>query len=315
MRKILLFLLALCLNNPSSAETWPSKPIRLLVAYPAGGVSDNIARLLAEKLAIQLATPVLVENRAGASGSIGVDAAAKAAPDGYTLVFSAISPLTLNPHISKTPFDPFKDITPVASVMYSPVLLLATPALKARDFDDLLAIARGKPGAVRWSTSGQASLGHIMQAQLSSSAKVSITHIPYKGGGQQITDALGGQFEVLSVNASAAVMQHIKAGKLQALAVGAPSRMDALPSTPTLAELGFPSANLMSLFGIFSPAGLPPHVLSKLNLEINKALALADVRARLKDSDNVVSAGTSADFAKRIKQEFDNNARIIQLIN
>ncbi len=314
MKKRLL-LLTLFVASLCSAQTWPNKPIKLLVAYPAGGISDNVARLLAEKLAQQLATPILVENRAGANGSIGMDAAAKALPDGYTLVFSAVTPLTSSPHLGKSPFDPMRDLTPVASVMYSPVLLLATPAIKVKDFDDLLAFARAKPNAVRWSTSGLSSLGHIMLSQLTSNAKVSITHIPYKGGGQQINDALGGQFEILSVNASAAVMQHIKAGKLQALAVGAPSRMEALPSVPTLAELGFPSANLMSSFGIFAPAGVPPQILARLNVEINKALTLPDVRTRLKDSDNVASMGTSADFAKRIAQEFENNARIIQLLN
>lgn len=161
-RRFLLAAAALALAPAmASAQSWPTaKPIRIVVAYPAGGVSDNVARALADKLAVQLGTPVVIENKAGASGSLGVDAVAKAAPDGYTLGFAAVSPLALNPHLGKSPFDPQKDIAPVVSVMYSPVLLLGTSASKATDFKDLLATAQAKPGAVRWATSGQASLGH-----------------------------------------------------------------------------------------------------------------------------------------------------------
>jgi tripartite-type tricarboxylate transporter receptor subunit TctC len=310
-RSLLVVLSTLAL--PLSAQTaWPAKPVHIIVAYPAGGVSDAIARLLGEKLAAQLGQPVLVENKAGASGSIGMDAVAKAAPDGYTLGFSAISPLVLSPHLGKLPFDPLKAIAPVASVMYSPVLLLATPAASARDFGQLLAIARDRPGDIRWATSGAASLGNIMLEQLQATAKVQFTHVPYKGGGQQITDALGGQFEVLSVNPAPALMQHVKAGKLRPLAVGAPTRLEALPNVPTLGELGYPAANLTSVFGIFAPAGLPRAVLEQLNAEINKALALPDVRARLVGSENVPTGGSARDFARQIAAESESNARIIK---
>ena len=294
------------------AQAWPAKPLRIVVAYPPGGVSDAVARAIGEKLATQIGQPVVIENKAGASGSIGMDAVAKAAPDGYTIGFSAVSPLALNPHLTKSPFDPAKDIAPVASVMYSPVLLVATPAAQARDFKELIAQAKAHPGAVRWSTSGPASLGHIMLEQIKSAAAVDITHVPYKGGGQQITDALGGQFEVLSVNASPALMAHVKAGKLRVLAVGAPARLEALPQVPTLAELGHPAANLVSLFGVFAPAGVPQAVLDRLNAEINKALALPEVRTRLTGSDNVPTGGSAVDFARRIAAESENNARIVK---
>lgn len=294
------------------AQPYPTKPIRIVVAYPAGGVSDTVARALADKLAVQLGTPVVIENKAGASGSIGVDAVAKAAPDGYTLGFAAISPLALNPHLGKSPFDPQKDIAPVVSVMYSPVLLLATPASKARDFRDLLAAARARPGEIRWTTSGPASLGHIMLEQIMAGAQVQITHVPYKGGGQQMNDALGGQFEVLSTNAGPAVLQHVKAGKLKALAVGAPARLDSLPDVPTLAELGLPAANMSSLFGIYAPAQTPAAVLARLNAELNKALALPEIRNKLDATDNVPTGGTAAEFARQIALESENNARIIR---
>src|SRR5437868_4687831 len=155
----------------ASAQAVP-KTIRLVVAYPSGGVSDVVARALADKLAAQLGSTLVVENKAGASGTIGMDAVAKAAPDGATLGFSAISPLVLNPHLGRSPFDPIKDIAPVASVMYSPVLLLATPATGTRDLRSLLEDARARPGAVRWATSGQASLGHIVLEQLRAADKI-----------------------------------------------------------------------------------------------------------------------------------------------
>jgi tripartite-type tricarboxylate transporter receptor subunit TctC len=299
------------------AQNWPTgKPVRLVVAYPPGGVSDSVGRALAERLAVQLATPVLVENKAGASGSIGIEAVAKAPPDGYTLAFASTSPLTLNPHLATSTlsptFDPLKDIAPVARVMLSPVLLVATPATRANTLPELLALARARPGGVRWATSGMASLGHIMQAQLAAAANVTFTHVPYKGGGQQITDGLGGQYEVLSVNADAAVLQHIKAGRLRALAVGAPARLDALPLVPTLKELGFESANLMSIFGIYAPAGVPAATLDRLHAEVNQALATPALRERLAASDNVPAPASRAEFIQQIAADFHNNGRMIK---
>jgi len=295
----------------ASAQALP-KTLRIIVAYPAGGVSDAVARALADKLAAQMNIAVVIENKAGASGTIGMDAVAKALPDGATLGFSAISPLVLNPHLGRSPFDPLKDIQPIASVMYSPVLLMATPASTSKDFAGLLADAKARPGAVRWATSGQASLGHIMLEQLDAAARIEVTHVPYKGGGQQMNDALGGQFEVLSTNAGATLSQHIQAGKLRPLAVGAPTRLESLPNVPTLAELGYPAANLSSLFGVFAPAGLPPPLAARYNAEINKALATSDLRAKLLATDNVPTGGTAADFAKAIAAEYAANGRIIK---
>ena len=279
---------------------WPSRPIRLVVSYPAGGVSDVVARALGEKLTASLGQPVVIENKAGAGGAIGLDQVVKSNPDGYTLGFSSISPLTLSPHLGKPLFDAHKDITPVVSVMYSPVLLLGTTRLTAKSFPEMLAQAKANPGDVRWATAGLASLGHIMLEQIADQSKTQITHVPYKGGGQQLNDGLSAQFEVLSTNAGPAVMQHIKAGKFKALAVGAPSRLDSLPQVPTLAELGYKNANTTSVFGIFAPAGVPAPVLARLNAEVNKVLALPEMRLRLEATDNVPTGGKAADFAKQI---------------
>ena len=288
------------------------KTVRLIVAYPSGGVSDVVARALAAKLASQLGVTFIVENKAGASGTIGMDAVAKAAPDGATLGFSSVSPLVLNPHLTKSPFDPLKDIAPVVSVMYSPVLLLATPATGMRDFKSLIDDARARPGAVRWATSGQASLGHIVLEQVRAVANVDITHIPYKGGSQQLTDAVGGQFEVLSTNAGPPIATQIQTGKLRPLAVAAPARLESLPKVPTLAELGYPAANQSSLFGVFAPAGTSPILIEKYNVEINKVLASPEFRARLQGTDNVPTGGRAEDFAAEIASEFESNGRIVR---
>jgi tripartite-type tricarboxylate transporter receptor subunit TctC len=299
---------------PVRAQVWPAKPLRLIVPYPTGGVSDLVARAIADRLAAQIGQAVLVENRSGASATLGMDALAKSAPDGYTLAFSAISPLTLSPAIGKVPYDPERDFTPVVSVMVSPVLVLATSATAARDLRELLARARDWPDSVRWATSGQGSLGHVMLEQLQAAAKVRLVHIPYKGGGQQITDAIGGQFEILSVNSGPALTDNVRSGRLRPLAVGAPRRLESLPQVPTLAELGFPQANLSSHFGVFAPANLPLRLLDRLNGEINTALEAPLVRNRLLASENVPTGGTAREFARQVLAEAESTARIVKAV-
>lgn len=319
LRRSLLAAAALSFAAPAvvwaDTAAWPSKPIRVVVAYPAGGVSDVVARALGEKLSNQLSTPVIIENRAGAGGAIGMDVVAKSAPDGYTIGFSAISPVALNPHLGAVPFDAQKDLVPVVSIMYSPVLVLGTSANRSQDFKALMTEAAQNPGVIRWATAGLASLGHIVLEQVKFTGKVDITHIPYKGGGQQLNDALGAQFEVFSTNAGPSVMQHIQTGKFKPLAVGAPKRLDTLPDVPTMAELGFPQANATSLFGIFAPANVPQPILQRLNLELNKALALPDIQQTLKASENVPTGGDAASFAEQIARESVTNAQIIKAAN
>jgi tripartite-type tricarboxylate transporter receptor subunit TctC len=314
MRRLFLSLCALIAMAPGlvAAQPWPSRPLRIIVAYPTGGVSDIVARAVGEKLAVQMQQPVVIENRAGAGGSIGMDAVAKAAPDGYTIGFAAISPLVLNPHIGKVAYDPLKDIVPVVSVMFSPVVLLATPAFQGKDFASLLEAAKSKPGAVRWATSGLATIGHITLEQIKARAKVDITHIPYKGGGQVMNDALGGQFEVFTSNPGPSLGPHIASGKLRPLAVGAPKRFESLPDVPTFAELGFEAANLRSTFGIFAPARVPEAVVARLNDEVNKALAAPDLRERLRATENVPTGGNAKQFAELISDEFRMNERIVK---
>jgi tripartite-type tricarboxylate transporter receptor subunit TctC len=294
----------------AQAQVFPSRPIRVIVVYPPGGTSDAVARLLAEKLAPSLGQPVLVENRGGAGGAIGMDAMAKSAPDGHTLAFSAVSPVTLLPHVGKVPYDALRDIAPLASVMYSPVYLLATPAFSGRDFNAMAAQARARPGTLRVGTSGIASLGHLMVEQLRV-AGLDLVHVPYRGGGQVITDAAGGQFELFTANPSPGVNAMLEQGKFRLLAVAAPRRLAALPGVPTLAELGYPESSYASHFGFFAPAKTPAAVLSRLHAEIAAALALPEVAERLARLDNVAAPAGTEQFAQAVRREYEANAKIV----
>jgi tripartite-type tricarboxylate transporter receptor subunit TctC len=293
---------------------WPNRPVRIVVPYPAGGVNDVVARMLAERLRPLLGQPVVVDNRAGAGGTIGMDAVAKE-NDGHTLAFAAISPLTLNPHIMKVQYDPMKDFVAVASVMYSPVYVLATPRFKGRSFNDAITAAKAAPGKVSMASSGYGTLGHIMIEQIRRKSGADITHVPYKGGSQLVTDAAGGQFDLFVANPFAAINGLIDDGKLRVLAVTGPRRLPNMAQVPTLAELGYPEANLTSLFGFYAPASTPPEVVRKLNADINKVLADKETQEQLRKLDNVVSLGTPQQFAAVIEKEHAANARVVKEAN
>lgn len=310
-RRALLALAAAAGGAFAQAEPWPARPIHLIVAYPPGGVSDDTARGLAQFMSARLKVPVLVENRAGAGGLVAMDSLARAAPDGYTLAYCAISPLVFAPAATASaPSLRAGDVVPVISLMDTPVLVLAHPSFKPASFAALLSAARAAPGRLRWATSGQATVGHMVLAQIRAAAGVDIIHIPYKGGGQQLTDALGGQFELLSSNVAAQQLQYVRQGQLKALAIGSPTRLPVLPDVPTLAELGFPEANLVSTFGLFAPRGVPPERLKLINAVVNEALRQPEIRARMLDVSNLPTGGSAADFAARIARERERALRV-----
>ncbi len=288
------------------------RPLKIVVAYPPGGAADTVARALAPVLSQQLGVPVIVENRAGASGTLGIDAVARAEPDGLTLGFAALSPVTLSPHVQKVPYDPLGDLAPVASVMYSPVWLLATPAFAGRSLRDVAEQAKARPGALRWATSGVASIGHLMLEQVRDRAGVEITHVPYKGGNQAVADAVSGQFELYTANPNAALLAQVERGTLRPVAVGAPRRLEAWPQVATFAEQGFPEANLASTFGLFAPGRTPADTVRRLHDEIDRALARPDLRERMTKADNVPAPMTLAAFGQLVRSEHEANARIVR---
>lgn len=295
--------LAAMLGLPRTAAAWPPARLRLLVAYPVGGLSSEVARALAEVLTRQLGLTVIVEHRPGAGGTLAIDAIARAAGDGSLLAFSAITPLTLAPLMGPLPYDPRRDVQPVIGVMATPVLVVGTPALAAADWPAMLALARQRPGALRWATSGIGTTGHLVLERAAAAAGVEVTHVPYQGGGQQITDALGGQFELLSTNLAPLPLRHVREGRLRALAVTGSSRHPALPAVPTLAEQGLAAANLVSTFALFASGATPPALVHRLNRALDAALADAALRRLLQQADNEVLGGSADALAQRIEGE------------
>lgn len=298
----MLSLLAAALASPV-VHAGDLSTLRIVVAYPPGGVSDEIARALAQQLTQRTGRTVLVEHRPGAGGEIAMDLLAHAAPDGRTLVFSAITPLTLLPRLRRVAYDPRRDIAPVAGIMATPTLVAGTKALVATDFLGMVAIARAQPGALRWASTGVGTTGHRVLEQVCEGLDVDITHIPYPGGGSSLKDAVGGHFELLSTNVAATQLRLVAEGRLKALAVGATKRLAALPGVPTLQELGLPAANLMSHFGLFAPGTTPPAVLRAINAQVNAAMGDADLQARLRAGHNLPLTGSVEAFARLVETE------------
>jgi tripartite-type tricarboxylate transporter receptor subunit TctC len=302
---------------PSMARAqgqWPTRTVKIIVPYPAGGVNDVVTRMLGDHLRPLLGQAIVVDNRAGAGGTIGMDAVARA-DDGHTLAFAAVSPLTLNPHVMKVQYDPLKDFVAVASVMYSPVYVVATSRFKGASFKDAIAMAKAAPGKVSIASSGYGTLGHVMIEQIRRKSGADLTHVPYKGGTQLITDAAGGQFDLFVANPFAPLNNLIAEGRLRVLAVTGPRRLPAMPDVATLAELGYPEANLTSLFGFYAPASLPMENVQRFNAAVNQVLGEKEVQEQLRKLDNVVTTGTPQQFAATIRKEFAANAKIVREAN
>jgi tripartite-type tricarboxylate transporter receptor subunit TctC len=290
--------------SATAQGTSPSAvPLRILVAYPPGGVSDAMARALAERVSRHLDVPVIVENRGGAGGVVAMEALKRAPPDGKTLVFSAVTPLTVAPLLGPVGFDPQRDVAPVMSVMATPVLVLGTRALAGDSMAAVVDMAKANPGTLRWATSGLGTTGHLVLDRVRAASGADITHVPYRGGGAQIQDALSGEFEVLSSNVGELQLQLVRNRRLKALAVGAPMRLDVLPDVPTLAEAGFPDANLASTFGLFAPGPTPLSIIAALNRAFNLALKDPELRRRLLAVGNHATGGSAEDFGAFLARE------------
>lgn len=303
--------LALGLPHAWAQTTWPHKPVRVVIPYAAGGVNDSVGRKLVEKMGRALGQSFFVENKGGAGGTLGMADVAKASPDGYTLALSAISPLTLSPHLMKLPYDPVKDIAAVAPMMYSPVYVLATSSFSGNSWEELLQQAQANPGGIRIATSGIGSVGHIMVEQLQAKTGFQFTHVPYKGVGQTVTDAVGGHFEIILGNPFATINSLVEQGKLRVLATTGPQRAPSHPQVLTLAERGVPEANLTSMFGFMAPAGTPPDVVLKINAVVQEQVQTPDIQALLKATDNIALLQDPAAFSDVLRRESASNAAII----
>jgi len=301
----LWFVSALLCATPAfaqDAKDYPNKPIRFIVPYPPAGGTDIVARILTEPLAAALGQPIVIENRGGAGGNVGTDVAAKAAPDGYTVLFT-LSSHTINPKLyEKLPFDVEKDFVPISLAALVPQILVANPSVPANNVTEVIALAKREPGKLNYASVGTGSPAHIAGELFKLKAGVDIVHVPYKGGGPAITDTLGGQVQLAFVSIPAA-LQYVKAGKLKALAVTSDKRSLAAPDIPTIAESGVPDCVVNSWYGALAPAKTPPAIVAKLQAAFVKVLALPEVKERLFLQGAEAASSTSAEFDRRIRDE------------
>ncbi len=318
MHRRSLFLLAtLALSSPwTLAQSYPNKPIRLVVPFPAGGATDLLARSIAQRLGQGLGQTVVVENKAGAGGSLGSAEVAKAAPDGYTLLIATSSTHSIGPHLNpKLPYKttgPDSDFTPIAHVADATNVLLVPPDLPVKNVAELIAFAKARPGQLNYASSGNGTIVHLTSEAFKSRAGLYITHIPYRGTALAIPDLVSNKVQIL-FDSIVSGMPHVKDGKLKALAVTGRTRSALAPELPTVAESGLPGFYSTTWFGIYGPKGLPAELTAKLNAEFNKALQSAEVRERLaRLGADVAAANALAQFAALVQADSERWADIIR---
>jgi len=306
-----LFLTAFAL--PVHAQEWPTRPVKLVVAYPAGGAVDIVGRMLAEKLTASLGQPVVIENKAGAGGLIGADTVAKGAPDGYTFVLGTVSSHAIAPSVyKKMPYDPVADFAPVSLVALTPYFITVNPLVPARTLAELIAYAKANPDKLNFGSSGNGTTPHLAGELFNTMAGVKINHIPYKGSAPMVTDLLGNQVQVAFDNT---VIPNVKAGRLRALATTGTTRLAAMPDVPTAAEAGLPGYEAVGWMGMYGPKGTPPAIVNKLAAEIAKAMAAPDVREKLAAQGFQAATDTPAQFDTYLRAEQTKWAKVARDAN
>ena len=294
----------------SSGQLYPSKPIRIIVPFPPGGAVDFYARVMQEPLSEALRQPVIIDNRAGASGMIGADVVAKAPPDGYTLLLGNIASLAINVGIyPKMAYDPAKDFTPIMHTVDVNYVLVVHPSVPANSVAELVAYAKANPGKLSYGSAGSGSMPHLSTELMKALAGVDLVHVPYKGGGPMVTDLLGGSVQ-LAIADQANLMPHVKTGKLRALGVASPKRSAIYPELPTIAESGFAGYEATAWQGLVGPAGMPPDVVRRLNQTLAKVMALPAVRERLISGGLDPVADTPEEFGRFIRSEISKWSKI-----
>jgi tripartite-type tricarboxylate transporter receptor subunit TctC len=319
MRRACLFLL-LCLSvawiSPeASAQAYPSKPVKMVVGFPPGGGTDILARIVAQKLADAWGQPVLIENRPGASATIAANVVAQSPPDGYTLSMGQLTPNAIAPALfPNLPYNATRDFIPVVLVGTSPNVLAIGPGVAASNVAELVALAKSKPGKLTYASSGQGSLQHIAAEMFKSVAGVDIVHVPYKGSGQAVIDLMSGQVD-MNFDSIPAVVQHVKSGKLRAIAVTAVKRASAFSDVPPIADSGYPEYDLTTWWGIFAPAGTPPEIVAKIHRDTLAVLQNADVKERFATLSVDPGGGTSREFAEYVRLEIGKYDRLVKRLN
>ena len=294
------------------AQAYPAKPVRMIVGFPPGGGTDVVARVISQKLTEWWGQAVTVENRAGATGTIGADVVAKSAPDGYTLIMGHVNSTGIAPNLfAKLPYDPIKDFAAVAYVGYVPNVLAVHPSVNVKSVKELVALLKSKPGQMNYASSGNGSTQHLAGEMFKQLTGTSILHVPYKGSGDAIKDLLAGVV-AMNFDTMPPVMPHIQAGKLRGLAISTPRRLPQLPDVPTFAEEGITGFDVSNWYGVMAPAGTPRDIVQKLNADINKAMQVPEVRARLEGVGTQMREQSAAEFETYMKSEVAKYAKLIK---
>jgi len=298
--------------SAAAAQDYPAKPIKLIVPFPPSGGTDISARTVVNKLSEGGKWTFVVENKPGAGGNLGVEQAVKSPADGYTLVIGQTSNLAINPALyAKLPYDPLRDLSPVALLVSAPVVLVVNANSKTKSLADLLVAARSDPGGVTYASPGNGTVSHLAGELLQRAAGVKLTHVPYKGASQALTDTLGGQVQSFMSSVPSALGQ-LRGGKLRALAVTSAKRSPELPEVPTIAESGYPGFEANTWYGLLAPAGTPAPIVALLNAEVNRVLATPEVRGRLASEGGDTLGGSPEQFASFLKAEHAKWGRVVR---
>ncbi len=303
--------LAVSMAAAVHAQDYPNKPVRLVAPFSPGGATDVLARIVGQKLNERLGQAVVIDNRVGAGGNIGAELVAKSAPDGYTLLMGGVPHAISASLYSKLGYDMVKDLSPVAEVASFPSMIVLHPSLPAKSLNELVALARARPGQLSFGSAGNGSPNHLAIELLDTMAGVKMTHIPYKGSGQMVGDLLAGQLQLASMGFPVA-MPHVQAGKLRAIAVTSAARSPLLPSIPTVSEAGLPGFDVTSWYGVFGPAALPKEIVAKLNAEISGLISAPDLKERLTTLGAEPSTKTPAEFAQYVRNEIVKWAKVVK---
>lgn len=294
------------------APGYPSRPMRLVLAYPPGGVTDVLARLLAQKLSERLGKPVVVENRPGGNGVIATEMAAKSAPDGLTLFMGTIGEMAINPHLQKVSYSPEKDFAPVAMLAVSPLVVVVHPSMPVKSYRDLVAFAKANPGKLSYLSVGEGSAQHLSGEIVKHAAGIDIVHVPFKGGPPQVVALLAGQDPQFGFVTLGSAIPHIQSGKLRALAVSTESRVSLLPEVPTLREEGLADFDTGSWFALFVPTGTSAGIVNVLRVEATRVVQMPDVRARLAEAGLEVRTGSPEQLGRFVRSENDKYRQAIK---
>jgi tripartite-type tricarboxylate transporter receptor subunit TctC len=315
MKALIAAVAWLCVSGAAFAQAYPNRPVRVIIPWPPGQATDLAARIVADKLSQQLGQPFVADNRPGAGGSIGTDAAVKAAPDGYTLLAASSGPISIMPNLQKIPYDPLKDLSPVSLVAAAPFALVSAPSFPAQSAKELVALVRANPDKYAFSSSGTGATAHLFSELFHSMAKLKARHVPYKGSAPAMTDVINGQIDY-TIETVASVVGHVKSGRLRAYGVTTARRSSALPDAPPLAEAAdIPGYDVAAWIGYAAPAGLPRDVAAKLAAEIAKAMQAPDLKERYLTLGLEPAANTPDEMGALLRREQERYGSIIKGAN